>query len=103
MDLIDDDKETLRRCLEVAASGRIFEDPEFHALFGLQRSEFGAIFSKWPNVDWTDPDVDLAVNNTLANLLGYPHGKDLASLVGADRDHLEALSQRWRERAPWSQ
>ena len=97
MDLIDDDKETLRRCLEVAASGSVFEDPEFHALFGLRRPKVGAILSRWPNVDWTDPDVDLAVNNTLANLIGYPHGKDLPSLVGADREHLEALLRRWRE------
>jgi hypothetical protein len=101
MGLIEDDKETLRRCLEVTASRRVFEDAEFHALFGLQLKSWRD-FSEWPDVDWTDPDVDLAVNNTLANLLGYPHGKDLPSLVGTDRVHLEALSRRRREGAPSS-
>ena len=77
MGLTDADREILGRCLKVAAAGRIFEDPEFHALFGLHRSEVGTISVNWPDVDETDPDVDLAVNNTLTNLLGYPHGKDL--------------------------
>ena len=87
----------MRRCLEVAASGRVFEDPEFHTLFGLQRSEVIEIYSKWPDVDENDPDVELAVNNTLVNLLGHPHGMDLKSLVGADEKDLEAILLRWRD------
>jgi hypothetical protein len=97
MGLTDADRETLRRCLDVVASGRVFEEPEFHTLFGLHLSAVSAISSRWPNVDENDDDVDLAVNNTLANLLGYPHGRDLKSLVGADEHELRAILDRWRD------
>ena len=96
MPITDADRDTLRRCLEVAAAGKVFEDPEFQALFGLHRTQVIAILETWPTVDETDPDVDLAVNNTLANLLGYPHGKDLKLLVNADEDELRAILDRWR-------
>jgi hypothetical protein len=97
--LTDDDRETVRRCLETVASGSIFEEPEFHSLFGLNRSEVGAICSSWPDVDENDPDVDLAVSNTLTNLIGYPHGKSLNALVGADESQLESILLRWRARS----
>jgi transcriptional regulator with XRE-family HTH domain len=96
MGMADADRARLRRCLEVVAGGQVFEDWEFQALFGLDRADVSAVLAKWPHVDKSDARVDLIISNTLTNLLGYPHGLDLTTLVGASRPELEATLERWR-------
>ena len=96
MNITDADKSVLHRCLEVASAGELFEDWEFQTLFGLERGQLAAISAKWPDVDQTDPDVDLAVTNAVANLLGYPHGKSLEVLVGATHSELRSILALWR-------
>jgi hypothetical protein len=72
--LSEADREILHRCLRVAAEDQsVFPDWEFHSLFGLWRPEFQAIVDSWPNLDESSEEVELALNNTLNNLLGYPH------------------------------
>jgi hypothetical protein len=69
----DPDKALVGQALRAAADGPFFPDWEFHTLFGLNRDEVRAIADDWPNVDLSSSDVVLAVNNSLNNLLGYPH------------------------------
>jgi hypothetical protein len=72
-------------CLWAAADGPFFEDWEFRALFGLERTEVKRIAAEWPRVNPDDEIVSLAVQNSLNNLLGYPHGLD-AELRGSVPD-----------------
>jgi hypothetical protein len=88
------DREIIRRCLAVAVDGPFFEDWEFQTLFGVNRDQVRTVLQRWPAVDLSEENVFLAVNNTLANLLGYPHGKNLGALVGATAEDLERLV-RW--------
>ena len=86
-------------CLRAVASGRIIEnDEEFPILFGVGFDELVAIATSWPEVDDANPAVELAVRNSLNNLLGYPHGRDglLAELVSADGSELTRILQALR-------
>lgn len=73
--LSDRELEVIASCLNAAVEGPFFEDEEFHALFGVDRGVAREVARKWPNVDPLNSDVDLVVNNALANLIGYPHGR----------------------------
>jgi len=96
MMLTDADRETLRRCLEVAIAGHLFEEPEFHTLFGLHRVEVAEILARWPQIDMSDAQVNHAIHSTIVNLLGYPHGEDVKTLVGASEQDLSGILERWR-------
>ena len=69
----DSDKALVGEALRAAVDGPFFPDREFQTLFGLTRSEVRAVADTWPNVELNSTDVVLAVNNSLNNLLGYPH------------------------------
>ncbi|MGW4097185.1 hypothetical protein [Mycobacterium sp. NPDC004974] len=69
-----DDSEVIRQCLWAAVDGPFFPDWVFHTLIGLDRNEVRRIAESWP--DWEDEDEqNLAINNALNNLLGYPHNR----------------------------
>ena len=67
---------SLDQGLHAAADGPFFPDGEFHTLFGLDRSEVRKIADEWPKCSASAEDVTTAVNNSLNNLLGYPHSED---------------------------
>ncbi len=73
-DLSEAYRKVVSECLHASANGPFFADWEFHTLFGLERSRVAEIASRWPDVDDSDDDVRLAINNAMNNLLGYPHG-----------------------------
>ncbi len=72
--LSQDDRDVVRECLRAAVEGPFFPDWEFQTLFGLDRSEVRTVLGAWPNLDESNDSVRLAINNSFANLLGYPHG-----------------------------
>ena len=93
-----EDISIIGEALRAAADGPYFPDWEFDTLFGLTRARVAEISRAWPNVDMSDADVDLAVNNAIANLVGYPQGKEsdrgrFSSLLSSPL--LEVL-ERWR-------
>lgn len=68
-------------CLKAVAQGPFLVDPqaddpwwEFSTLMGLKPEELSDIADRWPDVDSASTDVQLAINNSMNNLLGYPHG-----------------------------
>ena len=69
--LSDDDVRILGECLRACVEGPFFPDWEFQTLFGLERSEVAEIAQEWPHSRHVNSFI--AVNNALANLLGYPH------------------------------
>ena len=72
--LSQDDRNVVRQCLRAAVEGPFFPDWEFDGLFGLDRAEVRKILGAWPDLDESSDSVHLAINNSLGNLLGYPHG-----------------------------
>src|SRR5262245_9914132 len=71
------DIDIVAECLACVASGGIIEhDSECSTLFGMDFSRFKSIAAAWPRVDAERGEVDMAVINSLNNLLGYPHGRE---------------------------
>jgi len=95
-----DDQEIIGQCLWAAVDGPFFPDWEFHTLFGFERDEVRQIAERWPDWDNESEQAD-AVNNTLNNLLRYPHGRwdvwhDYVDAVSAEVARTYA---RWRGEA----
>jgi hypothetical protein len=90
-----DDLALIRACLDAAVVGAFFEEWEFHTLFGLEREEVARVRDGWPD-NASEPNAELAVRNSIANLLGYPHGQDaeLRRLLCVDRTSLRELLDR---------
>jgi len=61
-------------CNGVAAGTVIKHDWEFQTIFGIEVSEFLAVVKAWPNVDDSNEITNLAINNSIINLLSYLHG-----------------------------
>ena len=92
------DKVILGQALRAAADGPFFPDWEFHTLFGLERNEVRAIANGWPQPAASSEEVEIAVNGSLNNLLGYPHQQDAvwSRWVSVDRHQLNELFNRLR-------
>jgi hypothetical protein len=97
--LSDPDREVIHRRLRAASDGPFFEDWEFGSLFGLERSEVRAVLARWPSVLVVETTW-LAINNSIGNLLGYPHGYDLQKHIGVDAHELGLVFERWRAAFP---
>ncbi len=91
------DIETIRQCLAAAVNGPFFPESEFQTLIGLGRDEIAEVVRQWPAGMETER-ADLAVNNVLNNLLGYPHCSeaDWSSFISATQDVVAGLLARWR-------
>jgi hypothetical protein len=95
-----EDSAIVGQALRAASDGPFFPDWEFHILFGLQRSEVRAIANEWPKPSARLGDVEVAVNNALNNLLGYPHGMDEVwpEWISVEPQQLDELFIRLRGR-----
>ena len=89
---------TVRECLAAAANGPFFPDWEFQTLFGVERSEVRSILDAWPNLDETNENVLLAINNSMNHLLGYPHGRERewSQYISARPEDVARILQKWR-------
>jgi len=98
--LSEHDRAIVGQALRAAAHGPFFPDWEFHTLFGLRRDEARTIADAWPEVVASTEDTNQAVNNSLNNLLGYPHRQDAVwrEWISVDREQLLELLERLRGR-----
>ena len=89
--------ELVRRCLLAAVHGPFFPDEEFETLFGLRRQEVAAVADAWPP-DERREEVQLAIQNSMNNLLGYPHGRADAwdAHLQATVAEVERVFAKWR-------
>jgi len=102
--LTDKEQKIVGSCLRAAADGPFFPDWEFQTLFGLTRPEVKAIADRYPDVDKEDDepagndDSWLAINNTFANLLGYPHRQEptWSSWIDVSPAEVEQIFKKWR-------
>lgn len=90
------DKRIIGEALRAAADGPFFPDCEFRTLFGLERGKVRAIAAAWPKAITPPEQLGIAVNNSLNNLLGYPHGGDAvwSQWISVDRSQLHELLSR---------
>jgi hypothetical protein len=98
--LSDTEKTIVGQALRAAADGPFFPDWEFHTLFGLERSDVRAIADAWPEGTAPAGKITLAVNNSMNNLLGYPHNEDAvwSRWISVSREELDDLLRRLRGR-----
>ena len=96
-----DDERIIGECLRAAVEGPFFPDWEFPTLFGLKRHEVAEVLARWPQTDDLEKR-DLAVNNALNNLLGYPHKKMAvwSDFISVSKAEVEAVFRRWRGEGP---
>ncbi len=100
-DLTDREQEIVLRCLKAAANGPFIPDCEFHnVFFGVTREELRDIAERWPAVDDVgDRQVARAINDSLNNLLGYPHREEEAweAYIGVPRDVVRRVFRKWKD------
>lgn len=94
-------------CLHAAAYGPFFvrtgkhpDMGDFHPIFGLWLDELRTVADAWPNTGNLDPEtVDLAVNNSMNNLLGYPHGQIEAwkDFIAATPEEVASVLRHWAQ------
>jgi hypothetical protein len=100
--LSDDDIKVIKECIKAAAYGPFFiddrakDDPywKIHPLFGLTIDELRNIADTFPHLDLDDEKVELAINNSINHLLGYPHGcseEVWGKYISVSEDELERI------------
>ena len=92
-------------CLDATIQGPFLVDPqandpwwEFPILMGLEPHEVSDIADLWPNVDMANTDVQLAINNSMNNLLGYPHGRwaEWPDYISVPPAEVLSIFRKWR-------
>jgi hypothetical protein len=98
VDLSAEERQVVFECLRATVSGPFFPDWEFHTLFGIERSDMKAIVDAWPAIDDSSENVSLAINNSLNNLLGYPHGhnREWLKYVSVPPEEVARIFKKWR-------
>jgi hypothetical protein len=93
------ERDIIRQCLVASLVGPFFHDDEFHCIFGLTRSELQEVVDKWPDVDEKDLIVRLSINNSLNNLVGFPHHQKAQwhNFISVSPDYLYFLLLKWRD------
>jgi hypothetical protein len=95
------EQEVVRECLAASVDGPFFPDWEFKTLFGLERFEVRRILSRWPYLDENDESVVLAINNSFANLLGYPTPnieENWPKFISVSPRDLAIIFDKWKDR-----
>jgi hypothetical protein len=102
-DLDEHELDVVRQCLQAAVEGPFFPDWEFETLFGLERDEVRRVLGSWPDIDETDQNVVIAINNAFNNLLGYPtpnKGEIWPRFISVGGMELARIFDKWKGRAP---
>jgi hypothetical protein len=101
-DLTDREQEIVLQCLKAAADGPFIPDCEFdNVFFGVTREELRDIAARWPAVDdVANRQVARAINDSMNNLLGYPHGEEEAwdDFIGVTRGVVRGIFRKWKDR-----
>jgi len=96
--LSNDETSIVYECLKCVVEGKvILHDWEFSTIIGIEVSEFKSIFKQWPKIDETDKNIKMVINNTMINLLSYPHGKEAnwSEYMATSLADIETVFQKW--------
>ena len=97
--LSENEKAVVHECLKCVASGNvILHNWEFPTVFGISVSEFIQVVESWPELDDSRESVFLAINNSMNNLLGYPHVKyeSWDDFMPYTQSEVEVVSNKWK-------
>ena len=97
-DLTKKEQQVVAECLKASASGPFFDDDDFHIIFGLSRDEVNEILKGWPNIDDSDELTKRAINNSINNLIGFPHNKEKFwdEYISVPLAELEKIFKKWK-------
>ena len=88
-DLNADELAVVCDCLRCIAEGKVIShDSEFQTLFGIEPSDVESVLRAWPHVDDADENVNLAINNSMNNLLGLVSKTRLESHLAFSREQV---------------
>ena len=102
-DLNQKERGVVSECLRAALEGTFFPDWEFSTLFGLTRDEVRRVLSSWPHPDEDDENVVRAIDNSMNNLLRYPHRSDRKTwfdFISVDPSELAEILAKWKRKSP---
>jgi hypothetical protein len=96
--LSEEERRVVLECMRASIEGPFFPDWEFASLFGVARSDLARIVAAWPKLDEDAEEVALAINNSMNNLLGYPHGceRDWSRFLSVPPREVERIFLKWR-------
>jgi hypothetical protein len=111
--LSDDEIKVIKECIKAAAHGPFSRDDgakddpywEIHSLFGLTIDKLRKIADALPNLDLEDENVNLAINNSINNLLAYPHGcsdEVWSKYISVSKDELRKIFLKWAGGKEWN-
>jgi hypothetical protein len=85
-------------CLRASAYGPFFDDDEFHTLFGLERPGIAALAERWPNVDEMQERSICGINNSMGQMIGYPHNREDAwpDYISVSEEEVLRIFNKWR-------
>jgi hypothetical protein len=100
--LSERERSVVLECLRASLEGPFFPEWEFRSLFGITRTDLARIVTTWPEIDERAEEVALAINNSMNNLLGYPHGCEDAwsEFLSVSSGEVERIYAKWRGREP---
>ena len=104
-DLDEREREVARYCLQCVAAGDVIvHDFEFETIMGVGVDSLQSLLIEWPPVDESQDSVRLAINNSFANLLGYPHAfqSDWDARYTVFKREVARVFAKWRGGAPES-
>lgn len=104
--LTNEERRIIGECLAAMAHGPFFlNDWEFSLVFGAEYEVAVKVAEDWPNLSEIDATAGIVINNTMNNLLGYPHDKahEWAKYISVSPERVEEVLRRFRELSGRSQ
>jgi hypothetical protein len=97
--LTKEEQSAVVECLVASANGPFFDDDDFHILFGMHRNELLKIIDNLSHIDDTDEVTIRAINNSIINLMGFPHNKEKHwdKYISVPPAELERIFEKWKE------
>ncbi|WP_444995282.1 CPCC family cysteine-rich protein [Aliikangiella sp. IMCC44359] len=91
------EKSIIFRAQKAVAFGNYIPDCEFELLIGGTKKELKDLIKNWDVLESKYFMFSLMVNNSLNNLLYYPHGKDeeLTNELGVSKKELSEIFDKW--------
>lgn len=102
--LTDKERFLLGQRVRAAAEGPFFDhDDEFATISGISREEVTGVAHAWPQGDDNAKTGELAINHSVGNLLGSPHGrmKHWPKFISAPPGEVRRVFGKWRRLKGW--
>lgn len=83
-------------CIKIVTTEEIIPQKDFSSIFNESKEELHEILSNWDNLSITSEGVLSAINGTLNNIVGFPHGKYtyLESRINYSIKELDSLLEK---------